>query len=112
MTFEQVRPALPEFILTACEGDRTRLERARTIDVHRLRTARLFVTDRARVVTRRTRPTRSAQRERVARAAENPRSSPLQVSTHWALTSSFVKVSGCLAIVLGPCEFTAVTVAW
>ena len=44
--------------------------------------------------------------------AENPRSSPLQVSTHWALTSSFVKVSGCLVIVLGPCEFTAVTVAW
>ena len=45
-------------------------------------------------------------------AGENPRSSPRQVSTHWALTSSFVISVGRLLITVSPTPLTATTVAW
>ena len=44
-------------------------------------------------------------------AGENPLSSPWQVSTHWALTSSFVQVSGWSLITVSPLSLTATTVA-
>ena len=45
-------------------------------------------------------------------AGENPRSSPRQFSTHWALTSSFVVSVGRLLITVSPTPLTATTVAW